>query len=226
MTKAPLSRLSGEFRVRRLVVGFYRSEEHAEEALREARKNGFFRSAAVHRAEDGGLKYFHAGLAPAVRACVALAFAAALALAVKVAGLSMQASIAFGAGGFLIGWYGTLWLGLGIGKKVLADYSSFVLSGESLVAVEATEGTSLRRHFGTAPRVASSGFYDARRPSRHIGTSRVRNQRHGQRSQPRTCRGMPKNLLRRTRPDLRRSHLQCCRCYVPANRLLSAPILI
>ena len=41
--------------------------------------------------------------------------------------------------GFLITWFGTLWLGLGIRNRVLRGYRGFVLPGESLVVVEATE---------------------------------------------------------------------------------------
>ena len=41
--------------------------------------------------------------------------------------------------GFLIAWFGTLWLGLGIRNRVLRGYRGIVLPGESLVVVEATE---------------------------------------------------------------------------------------
>ena len=62
----------------RLVLGFYGSVEHAEEALHEIRKNHFRRSAVVHRAEDGRLKILYAGLSPYSRAAFAIALALAL----------------------------------------------------------------------------------------------------------------------------------------------------
>jgi len=73
-------RATGKSRVSRFVLGFYRSEEHGGEALRETRKNGFRRSAVINRALDGGLTHFHDGLGPRERA----AFGATLALAVAV----------------------------------------------------------------------------------------------------------------------------------------------
>ena len=137
--KVLLSHLAGEFRASRLVVSFYHSDEHAREALREARKKGFFRSAAIHRAVDGSLKFFHAGLAPASRAALSLAVAAVSAAAAQSFGLSVPATSLLVALGLVVGWFGTLWLGLGIQRGTLADYSSFVLPGESLVAVQAAE---------------------------------------------------------------------------------------
>ena len=41
--------------------------------------------------------------------------------------------------GFLITWFGTLWLGFGIKSGFLRHYSRFVLPGESLVVVQETE---------------------------------------------------------------------------------------
>ena len=41
--------------------------------------------------------------------------------------------------GFLVTWFGTLWLGLGLQEKLLRHYGRFLLPGESLVVVQATE---------------------------------------------------------------------------------------
>jgi len=103
----------------RLALGFYRSEEHAEEALHEARKSHFRRSAVVHRANDGSLKFFHAGLAPRDRAAFGIVTALSLRLLAGVFGLHLWALILLPLCGFLITWFGTLWLGFGITKTVL-----------------------------------------------------------------------------------------------------------
>ena len=42
--------------------------------------------------------------------------------------------------GFLVGWFGTLQLGLGLRREVLWGFRGFVLPGESLVVVETKEG--------------------------------------------------------------------------------------
>ena len=121
------------------MLGFYRSEEHGGEALREARKNGFRRSAVIHRASDGGLKHFHDGLGPRERAAFGVAMALAAAVLAAIAGIPPWAVVPSALCGFLITWFGTLWLGLGIRNRVLRGYRGFVLPGESLVVVEATE---------------------------------------------------------------------------------------
>jgi cyclic beta-1,2-glucan synthetase len=121
------------------VLGFYRSEEHGGEALSEVRKNGFRRSAVIHRASDGGLKHFHDGLGPRRRASFAVAMALAVAILAAIAGIPPLAVVPSALCGFLITWFGTLWLGLGIRDRVLRGYRGFVLPGESLVVVEATK---------------------------------------------------------------------------------------
>ena len=121
------------------MLGFYRSEEHGGEALREARENGFRRSAVIHRASDGGLKLFHDGLGPRERAAFGAATALAVAVLAAIARIPPLAVVPSALCGFLITWFGTLWLGLGIRNRVLRGYRGFVLPGESLVVVEATE---------------------------------------------------------------------------------------
>ena len=125
--------------VSRLVLGFYRSEERGEEALREARKNGFRRSAGIHRASDGGLRHFHDGLGPHERAVFGVAMALVVAVLALIAGIPPWAVVPSALFGFLITWFGTLWWGLGIRNRVLRCYRGFVLPGESLVVVEGTK---------------------------------------------------------------------------------------
>jgi cyclic beta-1,2-glucan synthetase len=135
----PSHRISAEYRVFRSVLGFYRSAEHAEEALHAARKNHFRRAAAVHRAEDGRLKFFHAGLAPRDRAAFGIVVALVVALLSEILRTRLWALVLLALSGFLITWFGTLWLGFGIKRGFLRHYSRFVLPGESLVVVQATE---------------------------------------------------------------------------------------
>src|SRR5512134_960182 len=132
-------RATGKSRVSRFVLGFHRSEEHGEEALREIRTNGFRRSAVIHRASDGGLKHFHDGLGPRNRAAFGVGLALAVAMLAAIAGIPPLAAVPAALCGFLITWFGTLWLGLGMRDSVLRGYRGFVLPGESLVVVEATE---------------------------------------------------------------------------------------
>jgi cellobiose phosphorylase len=132
-------RATGKSRVPRFVLGFYRSEAHGREALREARKNGFRRSAVIHRASDGGLKHFHDGLGPRERAVFGVAIVLAVAALAATAGIPSLAVVPSALCGFLIAWFGTLWLGLGIRNRVLRGYRGLVLPEESLVVVEATE---------------------------------------------------------------------------------------
>jgi hypothetical protein len=121
----PSHRISLESRVFRSVLGFYRSAEHAEEALHAARKNHFRRSAAVHRAEDGRLKFFHAGLAPRDRAAFGIAVALVVALLSEILRTRLWALVLLPLSGFLITWFGTLWLGFGIKRGFLRHYSRF-----------------------------------------------------------------------------------------------------
>ncbi len=121
------------------MLGFYRSTEHAEEALHAARKNHFRCSAAVHRAEDGRLSFFHAGLAPRDRAAFGIVMALVVALLAEILEARLWALVPLALCGFLITWFGTLWLGFGIKKGVLRHFSRFVLPGESLVVVQETE---------------------------------------------------------------------------------------
>ena len=125
--------------VSRFVLGFHRSGEHAEEALREARKKHFRRSAVVHRAEDGRLK-FAPGLLPNRRAAIGIGFVLVLTLLAGILGADRRALVVLGLAGFLAGWFGFLWLGFGLRKKLLRDYARFVLPGEGLVIIQETEG--------------------------------------------------------------------------------------
>jgi cyclic beta-1,2-glucan synthetase len=125
--------------VSRLVLAFYGSVEHAEEALHEVRKNHFRRSAVVHCAEDGRLKLLYAGLSPYSRGAFAIALAVVLILLGEVLRADRWVQILLASCGFLITWFGTLWLGLGLQKKILRHYGRFVLPGESLVVVQETE---------------------------------------------------------------------------------------
>jgi len=125
-------------RLSRLVLAFYRSEEHAAEALREAAKNNFLRSAAVHRSEDGRLKLSYGGLASWHRRALALAMAFALAMLSELLQAPRWTLVFWALGGYLIVWFGTLWLGFGIRRRVLRHYGRFVLPGENLVVVRET----------------------------------------------------------------------------------------
>src|SRR5438128_10248303 len=126
-------------RVSRLVLGFYGSVEHAEEALHEVRKNHFRRSAVVHRAEDGRLKILCAGLSPSSRGAFGMVLAFVVILLSQVLHMDRWEQILLALSGFLMTWFGTLRLGLGLHKKILQHYGSFVLPAESLVLVQETE---------------------------------------------------------------------------------------
>ena len=121
------------------MLGFYRSEEHAEDALHEARKNHFRCSGVVHRAEDGRLRFFYARLAPRDRAAIGIAIALVVALLAEILGIRLGILVLLGLSGFLSIWFGMLWLGFGIKEGVLRHYSRFVLPGESLVVVQVVE---------------------------------------------------------------------------------------
>jgi cyclic beta-1,2-glucan synthetase len=128
-----------EFNTSRLVLGYYRSEEHAEEALRAARKNRLRRSAAVYRSESGQLRAAHAGLGPFNRALFAAAVALLFALAAETfAERSWMLPVA-ALLGFLVAWFGSIWLGFGIKRSILAHYGRFLFPGEGLVAIQESE---------------------------------------------------------------------------------------
>ena len=126
-------------RLSRLVLGFYGSVEHAEEALHEVRKNHFRRSGVVHQTDDGHLKFLHAGFSPSNRAAAATAVAIVVGLTANVLRSDVWELVLAVPSGFLITWFGTLWLGLGLRNKILRHYGRFVLPGESLVVVQESE---------------------------------------------------------------------------------------
>src|ERR1700745_417471 len=134
-----LHHINGKSRVSRLVLAFYGSVEHAEEALHEVRKNHFRRSAVVHCAEDGRLKILYAGLSPYSRGALGIISAFLLILLSQVLRLNRWDEILLALSGFLMTWFGSLWLGLGLQKKILQHYGRFVLRSESLVLVQETE---------------------------------------------------------------------------------------
>ena len=125
--------------VSRLVLGFYGSVEHAEEALHEIRKNHFRRSGVVQCADDGVLNFLYAGLSPYHRTALAGAMAVVLVLLGRVLREEGWQQVLLASCGFLVTWFGTLWLGLGLQKKLLRYYGRFLLPGESLVVVQASE---------------------------------------------------------------------------------------
>jgi len=122
-----------------LVLGFYGSAEHAEEALHEVRKSHFRRSGVVHRAEDGRFRILSAGSSPYLRAALAVALALLLTLICEGLGVVRWAEILLASSGFLAVWLRTPWWGVGISKGLLRQQGRFVLPGESLVVVRTTE---------------------------------------------------------------------------------------
>jgi len=173
-------------RVSRFVVGFYRSEEHGREALREARNNGFRRSAVIYRSSDGELSYFHHGLGPRERAAFGVATALAVAVLAAIGGVPPLAVAPLAVCGFLIIWFGTLELGLGIRNRALHAYRDCVLPGESLVVVEGSEDevvdvTAVLQHI-------SDPSIFAIRPSPGSTDS---TETTGQQREPTTAAGMP-----------------------------------
>jgi len=129
----------GKSRVSRVVLGFYRSEEHGREALHEARNHGFRQSAVIYRSPDGELSHFHDGLGPRERALLGVATSVAVTVLARIAGVPAWAVAVLALAGFLISWFGTLQLRVGLRHRVLRDYSGSVLPGESLVVVEGSE---------------------------------------------------------------------------------------
>jgi len=123
----------------RLVLGFYRSEEHAEEALRQARKNRAQRSAVVHRTAGGQLKIAHAGLGPLPRAAFGASIALLCALLTWAFAPDLSIVALSALSGFLLAWFGSAWSGSGIPRHILVHYGRFLFPGESLVAAQQTE---------------------------------------------------------------------------------------
>ncbi len=121
------------------MLGFYRSEEHAEEALLQARKNRVQRSAAVHRTASGQLKISYAGLGPLHRAAFSAAMALLSALLAAAFHPELWVLALCALAGFLLAWFGTAWFGLGIPRQILTHYGRFLFPGESLVAAQQTE---------------------------------------------------------------------------------------
>src|SRR5690349_6247546 len=119
----------------RFVLAFYRSAEHAEEAIKEVKKNRFRRSAAVHRAEDGRLTFIWASLAPRNRAAFGLVLGLVLAVSSGLFGMERWAFLLLGLAGFPLAWFAPLWLGFGLSRKVILEHAQYVLPGEGLVVV-------------------------------------------------------------------------------------------
>ncbi len=89
-------------RVFRLVLAFYGSAEHAEEALHEVRKNHFRRSAVVHCGEDNRTRILYSGLSPYSRAAFAIALALCAVFLGEVLRIERWAQILLASLGFLI----------------------------------------------------------------------------------------------------------------------------
>jgi hypothetical protein len=81
----------------------------------------------------------HAGFSPSNRAAAATAVAIVVGLTANVLRSDVWELVLAVPSGFLITWFGTLWLGLGLRNKILRDCSRFVLPGESLVIVQESE---------------------------------------------------------------------------------------
>ena len=112
------------------------------EALEEVRKNGFRRSAVIHRATDDTVSINHKGFGALERVVSATSIALVFALLGLLFAFPALALVLAGLLGFLITWFGTLWFGLGIRNRVVKRYLGFVLPGESLVVVEASEANA------------------------------------------------------------------------------------
>ena len=122
-----------------LYSGFIAAGSMRRKHFVEARKQHFRRSAVVHRAEDGRLK-FAPGVLPSRRAALGIGCVLVLTLLAGILGVDRRALVLLGLAGFLAGWFGFLWLGFGLRKKLLRDYARFVLPGEGLVIIEETQG--------------------------------------------------------------------------------------
>jgi len=133
------TRKTSETRVARFVFGFYRSEEHGQEALQEARASGFRRSAVICRKHGGGLKYIHDGMGPRERAILGVVLSFLLASIAILVDLPLTVAPPMIVLGFLAIWFGTLGIGLGLPNRVLRRFHAFVLPGESLIIIQTSE---------------------------------------------------------------------------------------
>ncbi len=122
----------------KLVVGFYRSDEHAEEALRDARNHGFRHSAVVHRAVDGRLRVFYTRMAPGDRAVLSAAVGVLLALGAGLLSTNLRAQVLVGAVACALAWIGALGLGARF-RSIARDRARYVFPGESMVIVQVPE---------------------------------------------------------------------------------------
>src|ERR1043165_4487205 len=116
---APTPPLTVRHRVRRLVLGFYASEEHAQEAFREIHKGHFRQSAVVQRAADGRFVVLSAGSAPYIRAALAIVSASALAFFGALAGVDGRFQVLLALSALLAVWLGAPWWGLGFPRRLL-----------------------------------------------------------------------------------------------------------
>lgn len=110
--------------------------------MREARTNGFRRSAVIHRKTDGALKYIHDGMGPRERAILGIVLSFLLAAIALVVDMPVTVAPPLIVGGFIAIWFGTLGVGFGIPNKILRRFHGLVLPGESLVVIQATEAGS------------------------------------------------------------------------------------
>ena len=115
-------------------------------------------------------RFLYAGLSPYRRAALAIAMALVLVLLGRVLQEERWAQILLASCGFLVTWFGTLWLGLGLQKKLLRHYGRFVLPGESLVVVQATEADT-PDVIEVLRRIAHPSVF-AIRPGLRLGSSR------------------------------------------------------
>jgi cyclic beta-1,2-glucan synthetase len=122
----------------RFVLGFYRSNEHAEEALKEARTNHFRKSAAVSRAEDGTVQLLHAGPASGPRAAICIVLAIFPAVLAGLLGANPRTQVLLGIGAFAIAWLASRRLGFRF-RNVVLDHARYLFPGESMVIVLETE---------------------------------------------------------------------------------------
>ncbi len=85
------------------------------------------------------MKFSHAGLGPFDRAVFGAVVALISAVAAETLDMHPRSLALSALCGFLITWFGTIWLGLGINRSLLVHYGRFLFPGESLVAVQETE---------------------------------------------------------------------------------------
>lgn len=174
-------------RAARVVLGFYRSEEHGKEALAEIRNGGYRRSAVILRTPDGGARYLHAGFGPRERLIFAITAAASVdAVLVALPNIPLWILPTAALIAFVAVWFGTLQMGLGIRDRVLRGYERFVLPGESLVAVEATEEEAAEV-MATMRRIAQPSVF-AVRPAPRFPT---REDSEEERREPATMASLP-----------------------------------